>query len=370
MKKIFLLPFLFMFAYSYSQVRIKMQKENNLYKVPCSVNGLNLKFIFDTGSSNVQISKETAIFMLNNGYLNDSDIIGTGRSRLANGSIVENTRIKLRTIEIGGLIFHNIEASASNQLNSSLLLGQSVIQKLGKMQIDGNDLLILNYKENFSAKELDSMKCLANMYYERKAYSAASEIYQKIHDVNKLDPVGTLNLANCYFLNLKFEESIKYFEELFSLINYEKFSTYDKFTIYCCCGESYYRCGNDEKALLCVEKSSPYVNRSYDKYFYYWCLARIYQRKEIYARAAKMYCSSMNNYAAYKQINLRKYIKMNSTNRDNLLDCLIVEGFGCDINCGKVNELNAIYELANSGSAYAKIWLKGWNIGKNILKSE
>ncbi|MDO9154051.1 MAG: transposase [Paludibacter sp.] len=33
------------------QVRIKMQKEGGVYKIPCIVNGLKLNFIFDTGAS-------------------------------------------------------------------------------------------------------------------------------------------------------------------------------------------------------------------------------------------------------------------------------------------------------------------------------
>jgi aspartyl protease family protein len=39
-----------------------MQKDGGVYKVPCTVNGLKLEFIFDTGASVVSISLTEAIF--------------------------------------------------------------------------------------------------------------------------------------------------------------------------------------------------------------------------------------------------------------------------------------------------------------------
>jgi len=38
------------------------------------VNGLSLKFIFDTGASAISLSKSEAVFMLKSGYLSVDDI--------------------------------------------------------------------------------------------------------------------------------------------------------------------------------------------------------------------------------------------------------------------------------------------------------
>ena len=78
-----------------------MKKENGVYTTPCVVNGLRLRFIFDTGASNVSLSLTEAIFMLKNGYLNESDLHGSSYSQIANGDIVENTSVTLNEIEIG-----------------------------------------------------------------------------------------------------------------------------------------------------------------------------------------------------------------------------------------------------------------------------
>lgn len=119
---------------------IQMKKmTSNTYLIACKVNGLPLNFIFDTGASSVQISKGEAIFMLKNGYLAGSDIVGKQQFQTASGDIIEGTRIIIRKIEIGGMVLRNVEASVVHSDNAPLLLGQSVLSRLGKIQIDYNN---------------------------------------------------------------------------------------------------------------------------------------------------------------------------------------------------------------------------------------
>jgi clan AA aspartic protease (TIGR02281 family) len=143
MKKIFLNYILFysllsllVFNPVFAQTTIKMQKENGVYLIPCKVNGLNLKFIFDTGASDVSISLSEALFMLKNDYMDKSDLIGSEYYQIANGNIAEGTKIIIRKIEIGSKILYNVEASIVHTLDAPLLLGQSAIEKLGKFSFD------------------------------------------------------------------------------------------------------------------------------------------------------------------------------------------------------------------------------------------
>jgi clan AA aspartic protease (TIGR02281 family) len=127
----------------FAQTKIIMQKEGGVYTVPCKVNGLQLKFIFDTGASNVTISLTEALFMIKHGYLSKDDIYGSSYAQLANGEYEKNTEILLREIEIGDLKLYNVRASIIHGLDAPLLLGQTAISKLGKIQIDGNVLTIM-----------------------------------------------------------------------------------------------------------------------------------------------------------------------------------------------------------------------------------
>ena len=119
------------------QIIIEMTPQGKVYSLPGKVNGLELNFIFDTGASDVYLSMTEAIFMLKNGYLTKNDFTGVSYSQIANGDIVENTTVVLREVEIGGIKLPNVTASISHNLDAPLLLGQSAIQKLGPIQLDG-----------------------------------------------------------------------------------------------------------------------------------------------------------------------------------------------------------------------------------------
>jgi clan AA aspartic protease (TIGR02281 family) len=125
-----------------------MNKEGGVYTVPCKINGLPLKFIFDTGASDVSISLTEAIFMLKNGYLDKEDIGEDIYFSIANGDVSKGTKINIKEVEFGGLKLYNVSASIVHETSAPLLLGQSIIEKLGKIQIDGRELTILNYGNN------------------------------------------------------------------------------------------------------------------------------------------------------------------------------------------------------------------------------
>lgn len=173
-----LLLFLFCMFYSYScfgQVKITMERHGNVYYVPGKVNGLSMKFIFDTGASNVCLSLTEALFMLKNGYIKEADLGEKGYTQIADGNIVENTKVILRNIEIGGVTINDVAAVITNSLDAPLLLGQSAIQKLGPIQLDGNMLVIANGKDIPSEAKAEKLYYKAYQQVEAKEYDKAIE---------------------------------------------------------------------------------------------------------------------------------------------------------------------------------------------------
>lgn len=144
MKRIFLFLSLILPMCLYAQVTITMEQEAGVYKVPCVVNGAKMKFIFDTGAATVCLSETMAEYLLDNEYISKEDFIGTGTSTVADGRTVSHLKIILKDIEIGGLHLKDVEASIVEGQRAPLLLGQTAIQKLGKVSIDGNQLTIDN----------------------------------------------------------------------------------------------------------------------------------------------------------------------------------------------------------------------------------
>lgn len=120
----------------YETVEIPFTKESGVTKVKCTINDLPLHFVFDTGASDVTISMVEANFMFKNDYINKNDIVGSSRYMDANGDVSEGTIINLKKVNFGGLELDNVRASVVRNQRAPLLLGQSVLGRLGKIEID------------------------------------------------------------------------------------------------------------------------------------------------------------------------------------------------------------------------------------------
>ena len=128
---------------------IPFSHEGGVTKVRCKINDLPLHFVFDTGASDVTISTVEATFMLKNGYLSEKDIAGKQKYMTADGNISEGTNIILRKVIFGNLELDDVKASVVMSQKAPLLLGQTVLQRLGKIEIDNNrSVLKVTQREN------------------------------------------------------------------------------------------------------------------------------------------------------------------------------------------------------------------------------
>ena len=127
---------------------IPFTKTHGVCEVKCTINGMPLYFVFDTGASDITMSSVEANFMLKNRYLTEQDIVGKQYYQVADGGISEGTVINIRNVNFGGLDLNNIKASVVKSQQAPLLLGQSALQKLGKIEIDNEKRVIkITYKE-------------------------------------------------------------------------------------------------------------------------------------------------------------------------------------------------------------------------------
>lgn len=121
---------------------IPFTKEGGVCNVKCKINDLPLYFVFDTGASTVSLSMVEATFMMKNGYLSDKDVIGSQRFSDANGNVSEGTIINLRKVQFGDLELDNIRASVVRNQKAPLLLGQTVLSRAGKIEIDNEKRVV------------------------------------------------------------------------------------------------------------------------------------------------------------------------------------------------------------------------------------
>lgn len=119
--------------------KVRMEKAGGVYLVPIKVNGLDLKFIFDTGASSICLSSAEALVMLRQGQITQDDFVGQQQFQDATGDISVGTIIRLHTVEIGGILLKNVEANIVDNIQAPLLLGQTALSKFGKVTINYNN---------------------------------------------------------------------------------------------------------------------------------------------------------------------------------------------------------------------------------------
>ncbi len=124
---------------------IPFTREGGNCYVQCKINDLPMKFVFDTGASDVSISMVEATFMMKNGYIMKDDVVGSTYFCDAVGNVNEGTVINLRKVQFGDMEIDNVRASVVRNLKAPLLLGQTVLSRAGKIEID-NEKKVLKVK--------------------------------------------------------------------------------------------------------------------------------------------------------------------------------------------------------------------------------
>ena len=286
-----------------AEVRIHMEKEAGVYKVPCSVNGLKLKFIFDTGAASVCISQTYAEMMLENGYLDESDLLGTSQSVLADGSTVDNVVINLRTVEIGGLTLNDVRAIVVPTQNAPLLLGQSVIQRLGKVSIDGEYLVIHNAASEYTEEELDAIFDKAEKLFDNDQNLQALESYKKIYEAygNETGPWVLYKMGICYSRLRDYNSSIRCHLKAIELAAGEEDEEDVKYESYYKLGLIYYILKDSEESVKYYILASEYTDNlsmraeCYNKIaFYYFSNKNFINAIDYYKKIEKIHSQISN----------------------------------------------------------------------------
>lgn len=272
-----LITFIYISIISFAQVTIQMEKYNNVYRIPCIVNGAKMKFIFDTGASKVCISQTMAEYLYDNDMLKDEDILSMGQSSVADGRIVDHINIILRDVEIAGLHLKNVKAVVTEGLSAPLLLGQSAIQQLGPITINGDKLIINNAEvsNQFSKEEVDSIWKAAKAYYDKNFYAACLDELVKIKDYLHKD-YELLTLSTVYKNNDLYNEAINICEKWLSLFDDTCKNNIMRLTAYENLAFLYRSTKNYDKAIIYYQKSLAIENEDFFKISCYNGMALTY----------------------------------------------------------------------------------------------
>lgn len=360
MKKFLSLFLLLIPLLSFSQVTIKMEEDGGVYKVPCEVNGLRMKFIFDTGASSVCLSLAEARFMLENDYITSEDILGNSKSQIADGSIVENTMVRLREIKIAGLVLKDVDAVVTHSFGAPLLLGQSAIQKLGTIQINGNELTILDHSNNVSEEYVDDLFEKASKYFDNRSFVAAAKTYQELYDLNALSDYGVYMLATSYYFAEMYDKAIIHYKGI------KDFSHVNKSFYYSNLGWCYLMTEEYNEAIYCFELQGENAEDNFDEFLRSReNLALTYKFKGDYYNGSKFYNALIAVWAKKngmtKEAAIEKSIK--GKLKDDKFDNYLYEMCYCEYMKSGCTDSSfmTIVNLAKKGNKYARQFLSDRN---------
>ena len=115
---------------------VRMEPVNGVYMVPGIVNGAaNLKFMVDTGATDVAVPSHVVQELLSSGLIASSDFLEERIYRLADGSKMPSRTFRIRSLQVGNVLIENVMASIVPEAGT-LLLGQSFLGKLKYWSID------------------------------------------------------------------------------------------------------------------------------------------------------------------------------------------------------------------------------------------
>jgi clan AA aspartic protease (TIGR02281 family) len=96
---------------------------------------IKVRFIVDSGATDVSISADVARELIRTGQLTHSDYVGRGMTILADGSHVPSQLLTLRSIRVGDREIRNVTATIAGQ-GGEMLLGQSFLRRFKSWSID------------------------------------------------------------------------------------------------------------------------------------------------------------------------------------------------------------------------------------------
>ena len=99
--------------------------------------------IIDSGAADMMLSPQVAKILVSSGTLTDDDFLPGQLYRLADGRRKKHMRARLRSVTLGNRTFRDVTFSISETDDSPMLLGQSLLERLGKYTIDYHNGLLL-----------------------------------------------------------------------------------------------------------------------------------------------------------------------------------------------------------------------------------
>lgn len=123
-------------------ITIPIEVKDNTTYIVANVNGVDVRFILDTGCTDMQLTVVEFEFLRHNGLASEDDLGPQVKCSYANGDEGLCHTFKVKTFKIGGIDIGDVHCTIDENTDAPRLLGQTVLQKLGEVTIDYNEKVI------------------------------------------------------------------------------------------------------------------------------------------------------------------------------------------------------------------------------------
>jgi predicted aspartyl protease len=126
---------------------VRLENQGGTYAVPVWINrAITLKFVLDSGASDVLIPADVFLTLLRTGTVSESDFLDSKIYSLADGSKLKGARFVIRELRVGNQVATDVVASVG-PVTGDLLLGLSFLSRFGTVTLDNDrHVLILSGK--------------------------------------------------------------------------------------------------------------------------------------------------------------------------------------------------------------------------------
>jgi clan AA aspartic protease (TIGR02281 family) len=122
---------------------VSLESVGGAFMVPVTINGqLTLKFVIDSGASDVSIPADVVSTLVRTETITDADFIGQQSYQMADGSTVPSERFVIRSLKVGDTTLTNVTAAIA-PVKAGLLLGQSFLGRFKSWSIDNQRRVLM-----------------------------------------------------------------------------------------------------------------------------------------------------------------------------------------------------------------------------------
>ena len=131
-------------------VKVKLEIKDNMMYIRPKINGIEMRFLLDTGCYDIHLTPIEVLFMEHQGIFDSKNAIGTRNSIYADGQEHECVEYMLNSIELGGIKIDSVKCTTDPEggsPNDTPLFGQKVLNQFGDIMINYSDSTLIIKKK-------------------------------------------------------------------------------------------------------------------------------------------------------------------------------------------------------------------------------